>query len=81
MVSAALETEDDNYIGSTITEDDAASSSVRSKPEKWSVEDVCKWIVEIGLDEYKENFKQHHIDGMELLTLNTDTLKTGLQIG
>lgn len=50
-------------------------------PEKWTVEEVCKWLAEIGLDQYTDNFKQHHIDGAELLALNQDSLQAGIKIG
>lgn len=50
-------------------------------PEKWSVDDVCQWIREIGLEQYCDVFKQQDIDGAELLTLNHDTLFTALNIG
>ena len=48
---------------------------------KWTVDDVCKWVVELGLDQYKDRFSNQHIDGAELQTLNHHTLQTALNIG
>ncbi|CAH1775586.1 unnamed protein product [Owenia fusiformis] len=48
---------------------------------KWKVEDVCKWLAEIGLTQYQENFKKNAIDGTELKTLNDTTLNSALGIG
>ncbi|KAL4229143.1 WD repeat [Mactra antiquata] len=77
----ALENQDELYIGSAVNQgEDNVGSSVGIKPEQWKVEDVCKWIKEIGLEQYEDNFQQHHIDGVELLNLNADSLKSGLQI-
>ena len=49
--------------------------------DRWTVDDVCTWIEEIGLEQYTDNFRKHHIDGQELLTLNQENLLTGLGVG
>lgn len=73
----ALETKDGLYIEEA-REDKNVLEKI--KPEKMTVDDVCKWIEEIGLEQYMDNFRKHDIDGQELLTLNQESLFTGLGI-
>jgi hypothetical protein len=41
----------------------------------WGVEEVGKWLENIGLAEYRELFARHDICGNELLTLTRPDLK------
>ena len=50
-------------------------------PEQWSVDDVCRFLADIGLSQYSETFRVNAIDGVELLALNDDTLKNALKVG
>ena len=50
-------------------------------PEQWSVDDVCRFLADIGLSQYSETFRANAIDGVELLALNDDTLKNALKVG
>lgn len=47
---------------------------------EWSVDDVCDWLSSLGLSKYSTNFKQHDIDGIELLELEKEILETELKI-
>ena len=47
----------------------------------WSVEDVCKWVEELGMSQYAENFRQNAIDGTEVTSLTNDSLEKALGIG
>ncbi|XP_057293961.1 WD repeat, SAM and U-box domain-containing protein 1-like [Hydractinia symbiolongicarpus] len=47
----------------------------------WSIEDVCSWLHNIGLEQYVEIFRTNAIDGTELLQITDDMLMTGLGIG
>ncbi|XP_052254313.1 WD repeat, SAM and U-box domain-containing protein 1-like isoform X11 [Dreissena polymorpha] len=56
------------------------SHTVVMDPHKMSVEDVCQWLEEIGLEQYVASFRKHDIDGLELMALTQDSLATGLGI-
>lgn len=45
---------------------------------KWTVQDVCKWLDKIGLDMYRTSFEQNAIDGTELEVITDSMLQ---QIG
>jgi len=47
---------------------------------KWSVEDVCKWLDELGLEQYKSSFETNAIDGTELEVI-TDSMLQQIGIG
>lgn len=47
---------------------------------KWTVEDVCQWLGELGLNQYTPNFSENEIDGTELLTLKHETLEQSIGI-
>ncbi|BFZ22696.1 hypothetical protein BsWGS_25735 [Bradybaena similaris] len=49
--------------------------------ETWSVDDVCTWLIALGLAEYTANFRAHAIDGKELLTLTDSDLMSVLAVG
>ncbi|KAL5018254.1 hypothetical protein ScPMuIL_003976 [Solemya velum] len=54
----------------------------RVKPlDTWSVDDVCQWLEELGLDQYTPNFRDNEIDGTELLTLKQETLEHSIGVG
>lgn len=42
-------------------------NSEPSYPSQWSIEDVGKWLNEIALQAYVENFRRHDIDGSILI--------------
>ena len=42
---------------------------------KWSVEDVCKWLDELGLEQYKSSFETNAIDGTELEVITDSMLQ------
>ncbi len=46
----------------------------------WSVTEVCDWVEEIGLGQYRRRFLHHCIDGNLLLRLTGHELKVGLSI-
>jgi hypothetical protein len=46
----------------------------------WSVDDVCRWLQEIGLPQYQEVFRANAIDGQELMTLTQDSLERHIGI-
>lgn len=41
----------------------------------WGVEEVGKWLENIGLGEYREMFAKHEVCGNELLGLTREDLK------
>ena len=47
----------------------------------WTTEDVANWLVQIGLQQYREIFRLNAIDGIELLNLNDAMLAGALAIG
>ena len=50
--------------------------------DKWTVDDVARWVAEKGLVNIAENFRDHEIDGMSLMSfaeLPVDDLKDMLQ--
>ena len=47
---------------------------------KWTVEDVSKWLDEIGLEQYKSSFEQNAIDGTELEVI-TDSMLQQIGVG
>eukprot|EP00494_Astrolonche_serrata_P022653 UN22910 len=50
-----------------------------SDPEKWTVDEVCTWLVHVGLDQYVDIFKQNKVDGQILCQdLDCDILKDDL---
>ncbi|XP_033733128.1 WD repeat, SAM and U-box domain-containing protein 1-like [Pecten maximus] len=53
----------------------AEQSYMTVKPiAQWAVEDVCNWLVTIGMGHYTDNFKSNDIDGTELVSLNSEML-------
>jgi hypothetical protein len=45
-----------------------------------SVDDVCEWVESLGFGEYTSRFKQHSIDGVQLLELTDEQLRAELGI-
>eukprot|EP01052_Picozoa_sp_SAG31_P040827 SAG31_NODE_6018_length_2209_cov_1.239810_3_plen_281_part_01 len=50
-------------------------------PKDWTVEEVGRWLIEIGLGVHRRVFAEQEIDGRLLLLLTTEDLKTDLGIG
>ena len=46
----------------------------------WSVDEVCKWLEDIELQQYCDVFRENHIDGKELQALDSKNLTTDLGI-
>jgi len=48
-------------------------------PSNWSVEDVTKWLNDLSLQQYSDNFRRHDIDGSVLIDeidgVNDDTIR------
>ncbi len=36
----------------------------------WDSDDVCDWLEELDLGDYCQNFREHEVDGKQLLNLN-----------
>lgn len=36
-------------------------------PANWTVDDVSKWLTDISLSQYSDNFRKHDIDGSVLV--------------
>ena len=47
----------------------------------WDVNDVCKWLGELGLSQYSEMFRTNEIDGAELANIDNKILSDDLGIG
>ena len=45
---------------------------------EWSTDDVCEWLKEIGLEEYRDNVRSHDVGGAELLTMKTSDISVSL---
>ena len=43
----------------------------------WDIDDVCRWLEELGLGEYCEAFQEHTIVGTKLLGLRKSDLQVG----
>ncbi|XP_014783061.1 WD repeat, SAM and U-box domain-containing protein 1 [Octopus bimaculoides] len=59
---------------------DSAKSEQQKPVCKWSVDDVCNWLEQSGLDKITEIFRKHTIDGHELLMLSDDVIEKQLGI-
>ena len=46
----------------------------------WSVDEVCKWLEDIELQQYCDVFRENHIDGKELQALDSKNLTSDLGI-
>ena len=42
---------------------------------EWTNQEVCDWLNQIGFGDCIEEFKENHIEGDSLLTLNNNDLK------
>ena len=76
MFSVSLQDEDQQF--SQVSEEKVL---IKKRAEKWTVDDVCQWITELGLDQYEPTFRTHQIDGQELIHLDDNTLHKSLGIG
>ena len=56
-----------------------AQSNDPSYPSNWSVDDVAKWLNDVSLHSYSENFRKNDIDGSVLVDemdgVNDETIK------
>ena len=48
--------------------------------EKWTVDQVIKWLSKINMDQYCDNFKREAISGYSLIELTRDELKNELGV-
>lgn len=46
----------------------------------WSCERVCRWLKDINLSQYVDNFRSKAIDGYDLVLLNMDVLQNELKV-
>ena len=76
MFSVSLQDEDQQF--SQVSEEKVL---IKKRAEKWTVDDVCQWITELGLDQYEPTFRTHQIDGQELIHLDDNALHKSLGIG
>ena len=44
-------------------------------PSRWNVERVCKWVEEVGMEQYSANFLKNVVDGPALLSIDKINLK------
>ncbi|XP_005091970.1 WD repeat, SAM and U-box domain-containing protein 1 isoform X2 [Aplysia californica] len=58
----------------------AGGSFSKVAMETWSVEDVCHWLVSLGLAQLEDKFRDNAIDGRELLGLTGEDLRTSLDV-
>jgi hypothetical protein len=65
--------EEDDYDEDKDKENEAIDESIPIN--QWSVDQVCKWLVEIGLGIYCQTFQENEIIGEHLLDLSRDDLK------
>ena len=61
------------YLRNIHTQMQAAAHHLKPMPE-WEVEEVCGWLEEIGLGEYRPQFRENEILGEHLLELTKDEL-------
>jgi len=50
------------------------------KVDSWSINDVSKWLKEIGLEQYQSSFKEGAVDGSFLYELTDDDLRNTLGV-
>lgn len=50
------------------------------KVDSWSINDVSKWLKEIGLEQYQSSFKEGAVDGSFLYELTDDDLRSTLGV-
>ena len=50
------------------------------EPEEASVADVLAWLARIGLDQYREHFARHLVDGATLADCHMDVLRREIGI-
>ena len=43
--------------------------------------DVCLWLDDLGLGEYRESFRANEVDGTDLATIDHKTLSEDLGVG
>jgi WD40 repeat protein len=60
---------------------DPAAPPPRKAMAAMQVEDICQWLMELGMSKYVENFRRNAIDGDEISSLTHDTLEKDLGVG
>ena len=60
--------------------DNPRIQKMRGELANATTDDVAEWVASLGLDEYTRTFKQHSIDGAQLLELTDDQLRGELGI-
>lgn len=69
------------FLSENIERNQSQCDTEEVKPvNKWSVEEVCKWLEDIGLEQYKPSFEQNAIDGTELEVI-TDSMLQQIGLG
>lgn len=53
----------------------------KRKMTSWTLDEVCKWLIDLSLDQYCEIFRENAIDGTELFNITAETLANDLGIG
>jgi len=65
--------------GSFDSKQTANQSNEFDYPSNWSLDDVAKWLNDISLQQYSENFRRNDIDGSVLIDevdgVNDDTIR------
>ena len=52
------------------------SKQLTSPPTEWKIQDVSTWLKQLGLDQYKEFFIKHQVDGNTLLSVDRSDLES-----
>lgn len=47
----------------------------------WNTKDVVKWFKDVGLEEISQNVINTSLDGQKLLTLSSEQICSGLDLG
>jgi hypothetical protein len=71
QLSASPNQSNNNYVSSTATS---------LGPTAWTVDEVARWVMLKGFNEYKEVFERHMVNGLILLSANAEFLENVLEI-
>eukprot|EP00239_Pterosperma_sp_CCMP1384_P005088 CAMPEP_0197847318 /NCGR_PEP_ID=MMETSP1438-20131217/5707_1 /TAXON_ID=1461541 /ORGANISM="Pterosperma sp., Strain CCMP1384" /LENGTH=283 /DNA_ID=CAMNT_0043459199 /DNA_START=382 /DNA_END=1233 /DNA_ORIENTATION=- len=76
-----LDQADDSSIDDTAKEFAEFDRQLLGGPERWSVAEVGAWLEVVGLEELKGRFELNEVDGITLLTLDSEELREELGVG